>query len=317
MKVAVFVNAAAGGAGAVTREEVERLFQAAEISAHIHVLAEDGLESHVERALRLPLDAVVAAGGDGTISTVAAKLAGSGVPLGILPLGTRNHFAKDLGIPLDLREAVDCIARGTPHPVDVAEVNGELFINNSSIGAYPRIVEEREAQRIRRGLPKWLGNLVGFLKVLRRWPLMRVKLEFNGDVLTRTTPFVFVGNNEYVFNPRKERFRERLHAGELCVFTLHARSFWSLIRLFWLSLRNRLNDALEFESHFTRELIIHSHRGHLRVSRDGEVCRLQTPLHYRIRPGELLVFTPQGLRPRAAERFDEGDRAHLGPALRS
>ena len=317
MKVAVFVNASAGSAISVTPDQLERLFRDANISADIVMVRENELEPALEQALRHPLDAVIGAGGDGTLSTIAAKLAGTGIPLGVLPLGTCNHFAKDLGVPMDLAEAVRCIGRCPAQPVDMGEVNGLLFINNSSIGAYPEIVREREDQRARIGIPKWLGNITAFLKVLRRWPLMSVRLELDGTSFTRLTPFVFVGNNEYKFSPGKERMRERLHAGELCIFTVRLQNFWSLVRLFWLALRNRLNDARDFEPYFGRELIIHSHRKHLRVSRDGELCRLQSPLRYRVRPGELLVFRPPAGTTPAAESLDEGHRAHLGPALRS
>ncbi len=314
MKVAVFVNASAGSAGGVTGENLKHLFHDAKISAEIFSVGENELEAALDHALKQPFDAFIGAGGDGTLSTIASKLAGTGIPLGILPLGTRNHFAKDLGIPLDLREAVVCFANCAPHPVDLGEVNGLLFINNSSIGAYPEIIEEREGQREQRRIPKWLGNVIGLVKVLRHWPLMHVRLDLDTRSFWRTTPFVFVGNNEYKFSPGKERMRGRLDAGELCVFTIRARNFWSLVRLLCLSFRNRLDQARDFESHFGPELTIHSHRKHLRVSRDGELCRLQSPLRYRVRAGELLVFRPGA---QAAELPDESHRAHLGPALRS
>ena len=300
----------------VTREGLEQLFRDANVSPEINILAESELDAAVDRALRQPFDGVIAAGGDGTLSTVASKLAGTGIPLGVLPLGTRNHFARDLGIPLDLREAVSCIGRGAAGPVDMGEVNGHLFINNSSIGAYPEIVREREDRRARLGIPKWLGNIIGLMKVLRRWPLMPVRLELDGRSFMRITPFVFIGNNEYKFSPGKERMRERLHAGELCVFTIRARNFWSLVRLFWLALLNRLDEAADFEAEFGRELTIYAHRKHLRVSRDGELCRLQSPLRYRVRPGELLVFQPGAPAASDAELPDESHRAHFGPALR-
>src|SRR6185503_1144400 len=204
MRVAVFVNSSAGSAGIVKGDTLEKLFREMNISAEIRLTAENELEAAIDKALEGPIDAVVGAGGDGTLSTIASRLAGTGIPLGVLPLGTRNHFAKDLGIPLDLQEAVACVARCTPRAVDTGEVNGHLFINNSSIGVYPAIVEEREEKRARLGIPKWIGNVIGLVKVLRRWLLMHVQLELDGRAFTRITPFVFVGNNEYRFSPGKE-----------------------------------------------------------------------------------------------------------------
>ena len=317
MRVAVFLNVGAGSANLVSPEFLRELFLEAGVAAEVHSARQRDLEPTLSNMLRLRPDAVVAAGGDGTLSTIAARLAGTGIPMGVLPLGTRNHFAKDLAIPLDLREAVHCISQRQAHAIDVGEVNGRLFINNSSIGAYPQIVVERETRRARMGIPKWLGNVIGLVKVLRHWPMLYARLELDGRSFTRITPFVFVGNNEYTFNPRNERHRERLHAGELCVFMIHARNLWDLLRLFWLSLRNRLNEARDFESHFGRELTVYPHRRHVRVSIDGEVCRVETPLRYRLRPGALLVFSPGGREVRAAEPGDEGDRAHFRPALRN
>ncbi|HTD86296.1 MAG TPA: diacylglycerol kinase family protein, partial [Candidatus Binatia bacterium] len=151
MKVAVLVNASAGSARSLSPGELERLFRDANISADIVTVRENDFEKVLQQALRQPPDAIIGGGGDGTLSTIAAKLAGTGIPLGVLPLGTCNHFAKDLGIPMDLEEAVNCIGRCSAEPVDMGEVNGHLFINNSSIGAYPEIVREREDQRARLG----------------------------------------------------------------------------------------------------------------------------------------------------------------------
>jgi hypothetical protein len=107
--------------------------------------------SVVVRALQMlakrgEIDAVVVGGGDGSVRTVASVLADTGVPLGVLPLGTLNHFARDLGIPLDVEAAAETIAKGDVRVVDLAKANGEIFINNASIGIYPYLVIARERQ---------------------------------------------------------------------------------------------------------------------------------------------------------------------------
>ena len=99
---------------------------------------------------------VVGGGGDGTIAAVAAALVGTDTPLGVLPMGTLNHFAKDLGIPLELEKAVQTLFTGKVAQVDVGEVNGRIFLNNSSLGFYPRIVQEREREQ-RQGHSKWVA----------------------------------------------------------------------------------------------------------------------------------------------------------------
>src|SRR6202030_569268 len=112
--------------------------------------------------------------------TVAGVLAGSGVPLGILPLGTMNHFAKDLGIPTSVEGAVGVIATETARSVDLGEVSGQVFINNSSIGIYPYMVLERERERRRKRLSKWMAMILAGLRVLRHLPVFRLRIRVEG-----------------------------------------------------------------------------------------------------------------------------------------
>ena len=148
MKVAVFYNPAAG----VQRQEdvaaeISRHFAVYKVAAEIVALPPSGLAASIAQRIADGVDVVVAAGGDGTISSVAAALIDTPVPLGILPVGTLNHFAKDLGLPLDLAGAVRTIMEGQRRRVDVGEVNGRIFVNNSSIGMYPVMVRDRDERR--------------------------------------------------------------------------------------------------------------------------------------------------------------------------
>ena len=119
---------------------------------------------------------IVAGGGDGTINQVASRLLDSEVSLGVLPMGTLNHFAKDMGIPLELDQAIAVIATSRARLIDVGEVNGRLFLNNSSIGLYPDVVHEREHQQQRLGRGKWLAFGSACVSALRRFPFLRVRL---------------------------------------------------------------------------------------------------------------------------------------------
>src|SRR5689334_9454045 len=153
MKVAIVLNAKAG---ALDREkcqerasEIVGAFQQRGIDAEAKLCEGARLTATArELARRGDLDAVIAAGGDGTVSAVAAGVVGSGadVMVGVIPLGTLNHFSKDLGIR-DVETAIDAIAKGETRRVDVGEVNGRVFINNSSIGLYPEIVVERDQEQ--------------------------------------------------------------------------------------------------------------------------------------------------------------------------
>jgi diacylglycerol kinase family enzyme len=140
---------------------------------------------------------VVAGGGDGTIAAVAAALVGTDVALGVLPMGTLNHFAKDLGIPLELGRAVQTLFTGKVARVDVGDVNGRVFLNNSSIGFYPRIVQEREREQ-RQGYSKWLAFAQAAALIVQQSRTLHVELDDDhGRRQSYDTPFVFVGNNRY------------------------------------------------------------------------------------------------------------------------
>lgn len=134
------------------------------------------LPSAAKNAAEMQVDAVVAAGGDGTISSVAAALAGGDIPLGVLPRGTLNHFARDLGIPFDLRAAARVIAARQVRRIDIGEVNGRVFINNASIGIYPAMVQDRDEQRMRWKRQKWLAMGVAALRIFRNPPLLKIRV---------------------------------------------------------------------------------------------------------------------------------------------
>jgi diacylglycerol kinase family enzyme len=239
------------------------------------------------------LDAVVVGGGDGSIRTAASVLAGSGIPLGVLPLGTLNHFAKNLGIPLVLEEAVAVIAAGKAQAVDVGEVNGETFINNSSIGLYPYIVLDRERRRRKEGLDKWTAMFFAVLRTLRNFPVHRLMINAAGWVEPTRSPCVFVGNNEYDLAVPKFGNRERLDRGELCLYVAKPQSRLALLWLAYRCMFGLVEQARDLRILKVDAAEITSrHRHHLLVAFDGEVEKMRVPLRYRTRPGALLVFAP-------------------------
>ena len=293
VKIEVIINASSGaGSRADVRQRLADAFRVAGVDARISV-AGNGLElvELAQCAARSGAEGVVAAGGDGTINSIAAAIIDSDKTLGVLPFGTMNHFAKDLGIPVDLEAAVQTVIAGRAARVDVGDVNGRIFLNNSSLGLYPRIIREREKQQ-RLGWGKWPAYIWAALEALRRYPFLEVRLGVGGKELTGRTPFVFVGNNVY----EMERFniggRARLDGGELCLYTANRTGRWGLIRLALRALVGGLRQERDFLAFTTKDIWIGTPHKRVRVALDGEVTIMEPPLHYRVRPGALRVLAP-------------------------
>lgn len=293
MAVIVLLNAASGtGSAADAARTIERLFGEAGREARVELVESgDRLRVLAREAARGHPEAVVAGGGDGTISTVAEALAGTGIPLGVLPLGTLNHFAKDLGIPLELEQATAVILAGHITKVDVGEVSGHIFLNNSSIGVYPRLLRLRERYR-ERGRSKWIAACWAMLAVLRRHSFMAVRIVADGETIVRRTPFVFVGNNAYRMEGLSAGSRDSLTDGRLAVYIMNATGRRSLLWLAWSVLIGRARQIQELEMLSVLEAQVETRRAMLQVALDGEVLEERDPLAYRVRPAALAVFTP-------------------------
>jgi diacylglycerol kinase family enzyme len=270
-------------------EEISDLFRSRGLS--VEIFAADDPADAAARAHAAGFGTLIAAGGDGTVRSVAAVAAPAGAVLGVLPAGTLNHFAADLGIPTDVEKAVDIIAAGRTRQVDIAEVNGHFFINNSSLGLYPAMVLLRRTEE-RHGLNRWTATLRASLLVFLRLPRLDVRLTMNDAVVERDTPIVFVGNNEYGMEGLDAGKRQSLSGGQLFVTVAQATSHTDVILLALRALFGSLKETDKFDAFSTPEAIVHSRRPLVQVSLDGEVRRMQTPLHYRVHPGRLRVLAP-------------------------
>ena len=274
--------------------QIQSLFEQAGVDAQVTAVPPSELTSAARRAVREGVSAVVAAGGDGTVSAVAAVLAGSDVPLGILPVGTLNHFARDVGVPLDLPAAVRAIAAGAARRVDVGRVNRRSFINNCSLGLYPHVVRRREKLRQRLGRGKWFAMGVTVLAVFRRYPLVQVEIAAAGSqpAVRCKAPLVFIGNNRYEIQLMNLGRRTRLDGGELCVYLAAAPSRRRFLLLAMRALIGRLRQARDFRSMLVKQVRIGAHKRRLRVAKDGEVVRLRPPLRFALWPAALRVLAP-------------------------
>jgi YegS/Rv2252/BmrU family lipid kinase len=293
VKIEVIINASSGdGNKERLQQRLAEAFTANGLEARIS-MARNGSEliALAQRAARSEAETIVAGGGDGTVNSVASSIVGSDKALGVLPFGTMNHFAKDLHIPLDLAGAIQTIAAGQTAKVDIGEVNGHIFLNNSSLGLYPSIVRERERQQ-RLGWGKWPAYVWAALSVLRRYPFLNIRLGVDGKELKSRTPFVFIGNNEYEMETLNIGGRACLDAGELSLYMTLRTGRLGLVRLALRALVGGLHQEKDFLALRTKEIWIGTKHKRLRVALDGEVRMMEPPLHYLVRPRVLRVLVP-------------------------
>jgi len=291
---AVLINRHGGAASrdAEIGDKAEAALNSAGVRAKVELI--DGGECEVRaKAIAERGDAMlIVGGGDGTISAAASALVGTKTKLGILPLGTLNHFARDLGIPADLDEAAQLIAAGHERCVDVAEMNGRIFINNSAIGLYPLMVVDRDVQRKRLGRSKRLAMMVASIRTLVRFNHQRLTLTVNDEQARVDTPLLFVGNNDYRLDLGAPGQRESLDDGELCVLVMRKKTRAGLIGASVRALFNRARSDDMVRLDGVERLRVDSHRSYLAVSLDGEVVSSAAPLDYKIRKQALRVIVP-------------------------
>ncbi len=294
-RLSVFINASAGTAKAQDRQALEAALEEAlskhGLTAEINFPEGSDLAAAVKAARDSGADGIVVGGGDGTIRTAAAALAGSDVPLGVLPLGTLNHFAKDLGLPLKLEDAIGVFAARNIRAIDVAEVNGEIFINNSSIGIYPFLVLDRERMQ-EEGKQKWHAAMLASIRALRKFPLRRLRVKVEGETILHRTPVIFVGNNAYGLDAGTTGKRERLDRGELSIHVAKVESRKGFLKLVLRGMLGRLRTSTDLQVINATSAEVTSRTSRMPVALDGEVEMLEPPLRYRIRKAALKVFVP-------------------------
>jgi diacylglycerol kinase family enzyme len=184
------------------------------------------------------------------------------------------------------------IAAGHTRAVDIAEVNGRTFVNNASIGLYPLMVVDRDAQRQRLGRSKRLAMLVASLRTMARFHSRRLSLSTDGGEAKVDTPLLFVGNNDYRLAFPRAGSRESLDDGELCVMVMRSKSLPGFLAATGRALLGigRGEDMVRIDG--VRKLEVGSGRSHLTLAMDGETLSLPPPLTFRIRPKALQVIAP-------------------------
>jgi diacylglycerol kinase family enzyme len=243
------------------------------------------------RAAAGDADVVVAGGGDGTIATVAGALLDSPKLLGVLPLGTFNYFAQRIGVPLELDGAIDLLAAGIPQTMSVGEVNGRVFLNNSSIGLYPAMLKQRESTYRRVGRSQAAAYLSVAFVLMQPPGFLDLQVSADGLPLVRQTPLLFIGINPHQMATFGIPGYECLGDGRLAAYITRPIRAGQMWRLALRGFFRGLYGAPELEVVCARELAVTLRRKRVRVALDGEIVRLRGPLRYRLRQNALTVLT--------------------------
>lgn len=285
--IPAFVNTGGGSAEAATEA-----LRAADTGGafDVHEVTGDALAAEVKRAVAAGAGRVLVAGGDGSVATVASVLAGGAVELAVLPGGTLNHFARNLGIPTEASEAVAVARGGHVEPVDVGRVNGRLFLNTSSVGTYVLFVRTRE--RLERYLGYRLASLVAGLRVLGQLRSYRVTVDVEGKTRTYRTPIVFIGVGEREI--KAPTLGERVIGGQrgLHVIVVRGRTAGRLFAIALAALARGVTEVARtpmLDAFVVDHCRIDLPRARGRVAVDGELVEMTAPLEYSLERDALRV----------------------------
>ena len=252
---------------------------------------------------------LVAAGGDGTINTVAHQAVLAGCTFGVLPQGTFNYFGRTHGIPEDLAEAVYAMLRARVRPVQVGLLNNKVFLVNASVGLYPKLLEEREHDKQQYGRSRLVAFFSAIKIALRPHRHLRITLERDGKERHMRTTTLFVGNNRLQLEQvGMDGLTEAVEEGQLVAIAPRPMGKLGLIGLLVRGVFGKLGQA-DVEAFAFKRLTVRTPavfgRKRMKVAADGEVTNMPIPLEFRVLEGrlKLLVEGPsrKEARPAAPE----------------
>ncbi|HKU37115.1 MAG TPA: diacylglycerol kinase family protein [Polyangiales bacterium] len=285
------------------RESVEAGFAAQGMRVQWLAITRPALAASRERAvadlIRRAEGVLAVAGGDGTINAVASACRKLDRPLGILPAGTFNYIARNLGIPTEVEAAARVIAQGHAAPILVGEINGHLFLNNAGFGLYSHIIEQRELDKRRFGRHRVVAFASGLKVLTERHPHYHIKLETDGQQHSLRTTTLFFGVNALQLENYNVEAAKYVQRGQLAVLSLRLDSRLDIAAAAWAALRGKTEAASCVDAAAATSVHITTRRrGVLKVAIDGEIMQLRAPLHVRAVQAGLQVMLPE---PRAEQ----------------
>jgi len=297
--IAIVINRLAGSCLnldlAQKKNEFIQFFQNNYTAVHVYIVEPTEIQQLIQKLIASKtIDTLIVGGGDGTISSAASLLVDSGIVFGIFPLGTFNQFAQDLGIPVNLEQAMQVLTQGVVEAIDVGSVNGHFFLDKASVGIHPHAIEKREIYRKKLRINKVNAIIYALLDTVWRPPSLRIHLQLKGQEERIKTPFILIGNNRYEAIPLTFPKRRAFNEGHLSVFyTRHIkRQALFNMGLKTLVFGENFNNITELEQLWVEAVTIKSHKKRLKVAIDGEVKRLDSPLRFNIHPQSLRIIMP-------------------------
>ncbi len=297
---AVILNADSGdGDHGASPEAIEKLFNERGCAARIRPLrAGDNIADAVSKAIASGAKCVVAAGGDGTICGTAGTLVGTGVELGVIPLGTFNFFARGFGIPQSVEEAVDAVCFGTSRPINLGSVNGAVFLNNASLGLYASILARREGIYRKWGRSRLAAywSVLATMATVHRPLTMRITID--GEVRRDKSPMIFVATSAYQLDEFGIEGADAIRSGEFAVLLAPNCGRFRLIGKALLIALRGVREGRDFTLLTGKNVVVETHRSSALVARDGERERMTPPFTFRLLEGAIELRVPDSAKPR-------------------
>ncbi|HPE05264.1 MAG TPA: diacylglycerol kinase family protein, partial [Thauera sp.] len=246
--------------------------------------------------------AVVAVGGDGSLGTVAQAAHAAGCPIGVIPYGTFNYFARTHGIPTEPAAAMRQVLDAHPRPVQVGAINDRVFLVNASLGVYPELLQDREAYKARFGRSRWVAFVAGCATLLRAQRRLRLHIEMGSTVRDVQTLTLFVGNNRLQLQQLGAEPADTVAGtpGDGCLAALMLRPIGtlSMLGLMLHGAMGRLGEAAGVEGFEFTHMVVKPRlargRREVMAAFDGEVARMRAPIHIGVLDKPLYLLQVLG-----------------------
>lgn len=282
--LAVILNPKSGSSE-TSESEIRKLFDDHDIQLKFFDITK-GLDVLTKAIKAHKPQALIAVGGDGTVNATANLAVRLDLPMGVIPSGTLNHFAKDMGLPMNPQEAADLISRGKLIAIDYGSINDRVFVNNANLGGYPEVVLKRDKLSILNN--KWLSAIVASIQTFRRHQKQSFELSIDGQQHKVRAGSLFIGNNAYELQGLNFTSRQNLDQGNLQLVVIKTGRLRHLSSIgINFILRNSHEKVDEYQA---KELEIRSSHSDDNVAIDGEVIKLSMPLTIKIHAKALKVF---------------------------